>query len=97
MTDIELINKVKEEKDSQALSELVNRHTGIYFSVVQGFSGSDKIQVEDIKEDRMYNIYKWALSFKPEKHMKFSTYVGEMSKYLCLDVMKHTPDKDMIT
>lgn len=91
MTDLELITRVKEEQDSGALTELVNRHTGIYTNMVQKYSAypdfTNKIDVKDVLEEKQYNIYKWALSYDAARKMKFGTYVGEMSKYLCLDVI----------
>jgi len=97
-SDNELIHLVKEKNDSIALSQLTDRHTGIYVSVAQKYSGySDKIQIEDIKEDRQYNIYQWILKYKPEKNMKFGTYVGEMTRYMCLDILNKTPDKIEMT
>jgi RNA polymerase sigma factor (sigma-70 family) len=93
-TDVELIAKVKAENDSKALQELISRNTGIYVDTALKFTVySDKIQLEEIKEDKAYNIYKWALSYNPEKKMKFSTYVGEMTKFLCMDILNQTPEK----
>lgn len=98
MTDIELINQVKDNSDNSALIELINRHTGIYISIVQNFSFRfPKIQLEEIKDDRIYNIYEWIRDYKEDKGTKLSTYIGERTKYMCLDILNQTPDKVEIT
>ncbi len=98
LTDSELIYRVKEQNDSTALQVLTERHTGIYVAVAQKYTGfSDKIQIQDIKEDLQYNIYAWAKTYKPEKKMKFGTYVGEMTRYMCLDLLNKTPNATEIT
>lgn len=94
MTDVELIKLVRDHNDNQAFTELATRHTGIYLSIVSKYSGfSDKIQMAELKDDKSYNIYKWILSYNEDRGMKFGTYVGEMTKYTCLNTMNETPDK----
>lgn len=97
MTDFELITQVREKQDSAAISELVNRHTGIYVDVVNRYSSNSYFRargnVDDIKEDKFFNIYKWALKYDPSrptesgKPMQFGTYVGDMTDYLCRNIM----------
>jgi RNA polymerase sigma factor (sigma-70 family) len=95
MTDIELINRVKEEKDSAALTELIERHSGMYVKMVQRYAcvernspyGSAKLDTHELKDDKAFNIYQFVLSYDPNRNMKFSTYVGEMTRYHCLDIL----------
>lgn len=98
ISDSELIHLVKDKNDSKALEELTNRHSGIYVKIVQQYSGSNnKIQVEDVKDDKQYNIYKWIISYKEDKNMKLGTYIGQMTKYMCLDLLTNTPNQIEIT
>lgn len=98
MTDIELIHKFRENRDNSALVELINRHTGIYIAIAENFyTKFPKIQIQDIKEDRMFNIYKWIESYKEDKGMQLGTYIGERTKYLCMDIIRKTPDKVQVT
>jgi len=105
MTDIELISKVKEDNDSSALSELIDRHSGMYVKIIQKYSNieknstfcSEKLDINELRDDKAYNIYNYVLSFNPDKKMKFSTYVGAMTRYLCLDILNETPNKIEIT
>ncbi len=93
-TDQELIDKVKQEADSSAISELVNRHTGVYLNVVNKFCSysSGKISFQDLSDDKAFNIYKFAQTYNPDKNCKFSTYVSNMTRYTCLDLLKQEPE-----
>jgi len=94
LTDNELIHRVKDHNDNLAFNELKERHSGIYMTIVNKYSGfSDKIQPEELKDDKSYNIYKWLLAYDETRGMKFSTYVGERAKYECLNILNKTPDK----
>ncbi len=93
LTDLELINKVKDEQDNFAISELVNRHSGIYLQVVNKYCSlsSGKLNYQDLSEDKLFNIYKYAQTFNPDKECKFPTYIANMTRYTCLDALKHEP------
>ncbi len=93
-TDLELINQVKELNDSNAISELVNRHSGCYLQVVNKYCSmsSGKLSYQDLAEDRIFNIYRYAQTYNPDKGCKFPTYVSNMTRYTCLDLLKHEPD-----
>ncbi len=96
MTNLELISrglieKVKETQDSSALSQLIDLHTGVYVSVVNQYaSRSDmrsKVDVQDVIDDKAYNIYQFALRFDTSKGMTFGSYVGDRTKNLCQNIV----------
>lgn len=99
LSDIELVNRIKDEGAAQALrsqafAELADRHTGIYVKIAQQYSGfSDKINLAELKDDKQYNMYQWIIQYNADKGMKVGTFIGEMTKYLCLDLLYQTPDK----
>jgi RNA polymerase sigma factor (sigma-70 family) len=86
--DIDLINKVKKESNSDALKELENRHTGIFNQMVKKYYkhlidfGANP---DDIINDKLFVIYKSALNFDPDKNVKFSTWLGNQARYYCLN------------
>jgi hypothetical protein len=84
-TDTLLVNKVKEDNDEKALEELIVRHSGIYVHMIKRFGGKslNNIQINDMLDDKNYQIYKAALEFDDTKS-KFSTYLAIKTKYLCL-------------
>lgn len=102
MNDIELINRVKTGADSAAMTELINRHSGMYIKMVQMYANierssafhTDKLDTADLIDDKATNLYKMVLSYDPNRNMKFSTYVGEMTRYACLDVLS---SRDVLT
>lgn len=86
LTDILLIKKIKQEDDQKSFIELVNRHTGIYNTIAYSYTKTgDKSIYQDILNDREYNFYSFIKEFDENKNMKFSTYVGERTKFICLD------------
>ena len=92
MTDLELINKVKTTQDNAALTELINQNTGIYFKMISKYAlMSPKIRLDDLRDDKATNIYEFALSYNKDKEMKFSTYVADMTKYMCLNIINRSP------
>lgn len=86
--DIELINKVKKESNSDALKELENRHTGIFNQMIKKYYkhlidfGANP---DDLINDKLFVIYKSALNFNPDKNVKFSTWLGNQARYYCLN------------
>ena len=90
MNDQELIDKIKSTKDSSALTELANRHTGLYMSVINHYSGYSRsnIDFDDLREDQYLHIYNWLMKYDPSKNMKFSTYVGENTKFMCMNLLR---------
>jgi RNA polymerase sigma factor (sigma-70 family) len=80
-----LANLVKKSNDENALRELIFRHSGIYLDMIKKF-GSRSLshnQINDMVEDKNYQIYKAALEYDESKS-KFSTYLALKTKYLCL-------------
>jgi DNA-directed RNA polymerase specialized sigma subunit len=88
-SDLSLIIKIQDENDEQSLLELINRHSGIYTSMVGRFaSGSTSILDKNlIMEDKDFTIYSSALKFDPSREAKFSTYLANEVKWKCLNTI----------
>lgn len=85
--DIQLVENIKNEKDvDDCLQELIERHTGIYLDIVnkytQHINTSNKLDLIDEKD---YNIYQTALKYKSNKGTKFPTFLGNETKWICLN------------
>ncbi|HAI18336.1 MAG TPA: hypothetical protein DCM10_10090 [Xanthomarina gelatinilytica] len=85
--DIELVENIKNEKDvDDCLQELIERHTGIYLDIVNKYTQhtntSNKLDLIDEKD---YNIYQTALKYKSDKGTKFPTFLGNETKWICLN------------
>jgi DNA-directed RNA polymerase sigma subunit (sigma70/sigma32) len=88
-SDLYLISKIQKENDEQSLIELINRHSGIYTTMVSRFaSGKSTVLDKDlIMEDKNYTIYSSALKFDPSRETKFSTYLANETKWKCLNTI----------
>jgi RNA polymerase sigma factor (sigma-70 family) len=43
------------------------------------------VSLEDLNSEKIYVVYKSALSFKDDKNVKFSTWLGNQMRYHCLN------------
>ena len=84
-TDTELVKLVQESKNNDALEALIDRHSGIYMDMVRKFGSKNlsMTQIDDIVEDKDYIIYQAALEYDETK-AKFSTYLANKTKFMCL-------------
>ena len=88
-TDLTLINKIKDYHDEESLLELINRHSGIYHTMVNYFlSGNQNIGDKTaLSEEKNLNIYSSALSYDPDRKTKFSTHLANQTKWKCLNII----------
>jgi len=88
--DIELIEKVKEKSCNESLKTLINRHTPLCFNIYKKYHpalSSTGFSYEDIKSEKDYIIYNSVLKFNPDKKVKFSTWLGNFTRYYCLNLI----------
>lgn len=89
LSDQELINQIqKGENADDHLRELVNRHSGIYIEMINNYVPSTTIftNKHELINDKDYNIYQAALKYDPTRGAKFSTYLGNETKWMCLNI-----------
>lgn len=86
--DIFLIERVKQKGDTESLSLLIQRHSGIYLEMVNSVipNNCDFLDKNDILDDKDISIYKAIMNFDPNKNTKFSTYLGNETKWKCLNM-----------
>lgn len=92
VSDLSLIENIQKNKNRDAaLNELIQRHSGIYFSIVNKFfpearQSSAKLNIDRdlVFDSKDYVIYNSALTFDKDKGAKFSTHVGNQARYFCL-------------
>jgi len=88
LSDLEIINEIKEDKNvEENLQNLVERHSGIYLDMVNAYSsnGNPYIDRSELVKDKEYKIYLAALNFDESRGAKFSTYLGNETKWSCLN------------
>lgn len=83
--DQKLTSLVKEERDNEALKELIARHSGIYINMLKTYGGKslNQNQINDFLNLKDSVIYEAALDYDPEK-AKFSTFLANKTKFMCL-------------
>ena len=86
--DILLINKVKKYGDECSVKELIDRHSGIYVEMVNKYlpESLEGISKEDVLQDKDFCIYDAAIKFDKNKNAKFSTYIGNLARWKCLNI-----------
>ena len=96
LSDIELIENVQSDVDVQeSLTQLINRHSGIYLDMVNVYASPNSpfIDYEDLIKDKDFKIYQAAKNYDPEKGAKFSTYLGNETKWMCLNLYNRNKRK----
>jgi len=86
--DNKLIADFKNNQDSKCLEKLIERHSGIYVDMVNKYlpESYDHIQRQDVLEDKDFSIYNAVINFDETKNTKFSTYLGNIAKWKCLNI-----------
>lgn len=88
MNDLELAEKVRYSDDENALNELIDRHENMFYNVVHKYSSAFQesgVYKPDVLNDKSYIFYKTAKLFNPDKKAKFSTWLGNYTRYECLN------------
>ena len=88
-SDQQLINDLQDNAaKSESLNELISRHSGIYIEIVNRYIREDFgiVRKDDVIQEKDFNIYRCALKFDPSKKTKFSTYLGNETKWMCLNL-----------
>lgn len=93
-SDQELAKLVQLNGSNDAITEIINRHTGVYLSVVNSFN-IPPLQKNDLLDSKNTNIYKYTLKFDEDK-MKLSSYLWQSTYYDCLKTLQKTQQTEEI-
>ena len=100
LSDEQLIDNIrKKSQPNESLGELIDRHSGIYLDMVNAYSSTSSpfIDRNELIEDKNYKIYEAAIKFDKSKGAKFSTYLGNETKWLCLNTYNRNKRKPLVT
>ena len=99
--DLALIKEVKVGSDAadQALRELIHRHSGIYLDIVNNYipTNCNFIRRSDVLQEKDYYIYQAALKYRDDKGTKFSTYLGNETKWMCMNLFNKNKKFPLLT
>lgn len=87
--DNDLIFEIKNSNDpSEALRELIKKHSGIFISVVSSIcSKKDSVEFTDLIEEKDFYIYRAALKFDESRGVKFCTFLGNEARWEALNLI----------
>lgn len=85
LDDIQLIENVKSKNCNDSLIELVNRHSGVCFSIGKKYASVCGLDLNDLNDNKYWIIFNALISFNPEKGSKFSTWLGNQVRFFCLN------------
>ena len=88
-SDLNLISRIQDDNDQDSLLEIIDRHSGIFHSMVNYFMSHpqnvfDKNQIVGEKDSTIYSA---ALNYNPDKNTKFSTHLANQTKWKCLNIL----------
>ena len=88
LSDLELVNNIKNKVSvDDCLQQLIDRHSGIYLDIVNSFlrnCNNDSLK-NDIINNKVFAIYNSALKYDETRGAKFSTFLGNEAKWICLN------------
>ena len=90
LPDLELVRKVQKRNCEKSLKLLIDKHSPLCFEVFKKYLpalSKAGIYPADVFAEKNYLVYKSALSFKEAKNTKFSTWLGNQMRYLCLNAL----------
>ncbi len=90
LEDSELIFHIKTNNDSDCLKELAKRHEGLFRNICNKYEPYIENSGEhfsDIVDSKEYIVFKAVESFNPEKGLKFSSWLGNVTRYECLNTI----------
>jgi len=88
--DTQLAINVQENNCEKSLKKLIEKHSRLCFDILQKFTPVLKgmgYHMDDIFNEKDFLVYKSAIKFKPDKGVKFSTWLGNYTRYHCLTLL----------
>lgn len=88
-SDLQLVKNIQSNKNAEpSLLKLIERHSGIYLDMINSYAspGNPFIDYNELIQDKDYKIYDAAMKFDSSKGTKFSTYLGNEAKWMCLNI-----------
>ena len=88
--DIALINRIKKKNCNDSLIELSKLYSAVCFDMCNKYShvlSNLGAEFQDLIDQKDYFVYRAATSFDPTRNVKFSTWLGNFTKYQCLNAI----------
>ena len=88
-SDLTLISQIQDQNDQNSLLELIDRHSGIFHSMVNYFMSHPALLLDKsyLVGEKDSTIYDSALNYDPHRNTKFSTHLANQTKWKCLNLL----------
>ena len=88
-SDYTLISNIQEEHDEDSLLEIIDRHSGIFHTMVNQFMSHPHCSLDKslLVGEKDSTIYSAALNYDPTRKTKFSTHLANQTKWKCLNIL----------
>ena len=93
-----MIESIKDQSNADLFfKSILSRHSGIYLDMVHTYNQhvDNDSHKKELIDELPYNIYKALIKYDPTKGTKFSTHLGNETKWLCLN--KHSKNRKQKT
>ena len=90
LSDERLIYHIKKDNESAYVSELFSRYENIYYKVCNKYQSVFYIcgiDINDVYEQKSHVFWNCIQNFDPSKKTKFSTWIGNSTRYSCLNMI----------
>ena len=90
LADSTLISRVKKTGCNESYKLLASRHEKLFYKICQNYvpiALTKGIKRTDVLENKDFIIFKAIHSYKNNKKTKFSTWLGNCTKYYCLSLI----------
>ena len=100
LSNSHLIERAKKVNCESSLTELANRHSGLFFKILKKYIKSfsvNNIDVNEIASEKNLVIWNSVKSFNSDKNVKFSTWLANQAKYHCLNALNKKSKDRLVT
>ncbi len=90
LCDNSLVKRVKVDGCNDSFKEILNRHQKLFYRICQNYMSileSKGHKRDDVLSDLSFVVFKAVKTYKQNKKTKFSTWLGNCSKYFCLSLI----------
>tara|TARA_B100001093_G_scaffold520215_1_gene613699 strand:- start:5697 stop:6323 length:627 start_codon:yes stop_codon:yes gene_type:complete len=88
LTDLQLIENIRNKKNADlSFNSIICRHNGIYLDMVHTYNQrvDNDFHKKELIDEMHYNVYKAVMKYDHTKGAKFSTHLGNETKWMCLN------------
>jgi len=85
--DLKLIKLIKNEQCDTSFRRLQDKHSNLFYSICNKFG--NQIDLDEVYKDKDFVMFKSITSFNDTKGAKYSTWLGNYSRYHCLNYIKN--------